>query len=1248
MSGNSPSQRSRSQAAIVNEALLNEFVNGRLDSATELRVAAMIECNPALQAHIVTIAGAGFLKRVEAAKTAAPCATQGDPCVGEKRVSKSYSNAPPAGLPIELAQCTDYQIFKELGRGGMGVVYLAKYVPMDRVEVLKVLSEQLVKKDVAKQRFRNEMRAIGKLNHPAIATAYQQVPLPTQLVFSMEYVPGIDLHRFIRKYHPVPIPVACALAFQIAEALQHANSKQTVHRDIKPSNVMVFKEDGNLRIKILDFGLAKASSERDSEGLTVDGTMLGTPEYMAPEQALNAAGADIRADIYSLGCTLYHLLMGKPPFVGNFQSILMSHAQQEAEYISFTRLDVPVELSEIIATMMAKNPSKRYATPNQVAEALKPFAGKASIKSQTRLEPAKIDTHFDFASPSRDTSTEQPASTIDPVLATAGNSQRSVAASISDLKVVDRRFTKSIPSAKRHRSAAGRFKPPPKLGIAIGGSFLAALLATVFMFRTGEGTIVIENAPEDSEVLVDQESIRLSWNKGKDVATVRVKPGTRHVEVRSGGNRIAGETVSIESNENKLIVVSLTNDIEPESHASLKTTPSPAPVPIDSSPSVEGIINGDFSDGLNGWTLEGGATGFRNFTHDGQPGLTTFGTQKDHNKGRMFQTFRVPMYAEALSFNVHGGRNQDTLWIALLHNQVSVNRVTGKNSTQGFDVEWDLSSLRGENVTLEIVDKSNAIYGFIGICWIKIIPDIQLKAARQDAAATGSALFNGVDLTGWKGDERFWSVESGCIVGRCSADTLTQNRIYLFSDVQTSGDFELAFDCKVSSGGNSGVIYRAIQTDQNPIALGYQIDVNLQRKASGSNYEAEGRGILASVANKVVINPDGNARIEKTRQDAEALSQVVKPDAWNHYRVVAKGRTMTHWINGWLMSQVTDEDLTNFRSKGSIGLQLHGWVPMEVRFKDIILQTKPDGFVSLFDGSDTDAWQELGPFEFRDGLLIGNGKRGNAISRKEYGDFELVADWKIGTGANSGIYYREPATRLVKFGNEYAISDDIFDGMEVPEDKKTGSLYGVVPASTDLKTRVGQWNTSRIVCRRSEVQHWLNGRPTAFYSTEGEQWLKLLESNRLSEAQKQQIGIRNQGHILLQSNSGEIAFRDVRIRELKHEPAELIDLEEGSILHGTRSYIEGFWEGKTVSYSLHINKRSGKTFEGYKYDQRERTNMATVEGLIEGNTIQWTETNGTTVYEASGVFIDGVITFAFTGNFSGRPGTQGVGKIAWP
>ena len=240
----------------------------------------------------------------------------------------------------------------------------------------------------AQQRFRKEIRSIAKLNHPTIVTSYSILPLKNLMVFAMEYVQGMDLHKFIYKHQPIKIGLACSFAQQLATGLQHAHEKGLVHRDIKPSNAIVYKSDGQLKLKILDFGLAKASSEKSMSGLTQDGTMLGTLEYMSPEQTLNASKADIRADIYSLGCTLYHLLAGKAPFKGTPGEVMMAHAQKEPTAINLVRPEVPLELAEVVGKMMAKQADKRYQTPADVAKALAPFLGRSKAKQKRDGAPA--------------------------------------------------------------------------------------------------------------------------------------------------------------------------------------------------------------------------------------------------------------------------------------------------------------------------------------------------------------------------------------------------------------------------------------------------------------------------------------------------------------------------------------------------------------------------------------------------------------------------------------------------------------------------------------------------------------------------------------------------------------------------------------------------------------------------------------------------------------------------------------------
>ena len=230
------------------------------------------------------------------------------------------SPAPPlaSALPPGFADHPNYEILRELGRGGMGVVYLARNRLLGRLEVLKVVSSHLVNRQSVLDRFLTEIRNAAHLHHPNIVTAYSAFRFGESLVLAMEYVEGLDLARMVAARGPLPVGHACNYAHQAALGLQHAHEHGMVHRDIKPRNLMLARQNDRALIKVLDFGLAKVRSEGEvAAGLTHEGQMLGTPAYIAPEQISNARGADIRADIYSLGCTLYCLLYRRPAVPGS-------------------------------------------------------------------------------------------------------------------------------------------------------------------------------------------------------------------------------------------------------------------------------------------------------------------------------------------------------------------------------------------------------------------------------------------------------------------------------------------------------------------------------------------------------------------------------------------------------------------------------------------------------------------------------------------------------------------------------------------------------------------------------------------------------------------------------------------------------------------------------------------------------------------------------------------------------------------
>jgi serine/threonine protein kinase len=293
-------------------------------------------------------------------------------------VSASPPFAPASSMPVGLLEHPDYAIKKELGRGGMGVVYLAHNKLLGRDEVLKVMGREIISRPGLLDRFLREMKAVAKLRHPNIVTAYSAKRIGENIVFAMEYVEGLDLSKVVKTKGPLPVSHACHFAYQAALGLEHAFEEGLVHRDIKPANLMLSRKGDKATVKVLDFGLAKvAREEKVDGGLTSEGQALGTPDFIAPEQIVNAPNVDIRADIYSLGGTLFYLLTGSPPFRANtLYEVYQAHISRDAEPLNLIRPEVPAELAALVAKMMAKDPVRRFQTPGEVAKALSPFFKK--------------------------------------------------------------------------------------------------------------------------------------------------------------------------------------------------------------------------------------------------------------------------------------------------------------------------------------------------------------------------------------------------------------------------------------------------------------------------------------------------------------------------------------------------------------------------------------------------------------------------------------------------------------------------------------------------------------------------------------------------------------------------------------------------------------------------------------------------------------------------------------------------------
>ena len=310
-----------------------------------------------------------------------------------------------------------YDIIKRVGLGGMGMVFKARQLSMDRIVAIKVLNERFSSDPKFIDRFISEARAAGRLNHPNIIRAHDVSHFGEVHYFCMEFVDGIDVRGVLKEWGQVPIPFAVDIMLQAAEALQYAHNERLVHRDVKPDNLMVTSKG---IIKLADLGIAK-SFDRNDEG-NAESSIVGTPHYMAPEQVLKKP-VDHRADIYALGATMYHVISGRTPFAGgDMRELLRAHVNKPAPSLREHTPSVPAALDKLIVSMMSKDPDERPIDMNVVCKILERIKIKPkrvtqevreTIKNGTPLEDVleskvkKIGTASRFDS--RQTFIEQPS-----------------------------------------------------------------------------------------------------------------------------------------------------------------------------------------------------------------------------------------------------------------------------------------------------------------------------------------------------------------------------------------------------------------------------------------------------------------------------------------------------------------------------------------------------------------------------------------------------------------------------------------------------------------------------------------------------------------------------------------------------------------------------------------------------------------------------------------------------------------------
>ena len=285
-----------------------------------------------------------------------------------KAAVKNPGNAGSAPALSELKRLGKYEIEKKIGAGGMGAVFLGRDTELKRTVALKVLPRDKAENPTLVKRFRAEAQAAAQLRHPNIVAVYDSGEADGYLYIAMEYVEGQDLFEMVTRRGTVPIRRSIDIIKQVSLALQHAYEQNIVHRDIKPSNLLI-RRDGV--VKLTDLGLARSIDDTLETNITRAGTTVGTVDYMSPEQARSSKSADIRSDLYSLGCTWYQMLTGSPPYPdGSVTNKLQAHAVKPVPDPRDKNPQVPEGLTAVIRRMMAKKPEDRYQTPADLLEEL--------------------------------------------------------------------------------------------------------------------------------------------------------------------------------------------------------------------------------------------------------------------------------------------------------------------------------------------------------------------------------------------------------------------------------------------------------------------------------------------------------------------------------------------------------------------------------------------------------------------------------------------------------------------------------------------------------------------------------------------------------------------------------------------------------------------------------------------------------------------------------------------------------------
>ena len=503
--------------------------------------------------------------------------------VRKKKLTKFQAEEAYKGKATSLV-LGNYVLMEKIGAGGMGQVFRAEHRRMKRIVAIKLLPPSMTKDKASIARFEREVEAAAKISHPNIVAAFDADCANGVHFLVMELVEGSDLSALVKKQGPFSVGNALNCILQAARGLEAAHRKGIVHRDIKPANLLLDKEG---TVKILDMGLARLSDEGNTtvqSDLTSTGTIMGTVDYMAPEQALDTKTADARADIYALGCSLHYLLTGRAIYEGDtLMKKLLAHRDQLIPSLRAIRPEVTDQLEAVFTKMVAKRTEDRYQTAGELLIDLEKcclevghsLSSHQALGSHGHTSPEKSTADFVGDAKKLNLSDEQTLIS-NQMLDVPKPTATELTLLPLEKRTGDQPVTQRIASPRTARNASK--------WIMIGGGLfglISLILGVLVKINTKDGTLIVTvNEPNvEVQVLDEQGKVEITRNGEESPITISVDPGKHRLKVHKDGFEFFTQNFSIESGGEQPITAKLIPLVD-KSDAVVSVSPTMSPEPL--------------------------------------------------------------------------------------------------------------------------------------------------------------------------------------------------------------------------------------------------------------------------------------------------------------------------------------------------------------------------------------------------------------------------------------------------------------------------------------------------------------------------------------------------------------------------------------------------------------------------------------------------------------------------------------------